>query len=138
MSIVADHCRFIVGVDTHAASHTYTIMESPSGKLLAQETFRRRPRAWHARHPGLGARTEGDVEGVLISAERTGSYGAIVSEHLAKVGHRVVEAPTPSTKRLRGKGKTDTLDAITAARSTLVMDHDRLRDRRAGEVQTAM
>lgn len=138
MSIVADHCRFIVGVDTHAASHTYTIMESPSGKLLAQETLPTTTAGLAREASWIGRRTEGDVEGVLISAERTGSYGAIVSEHLAKVGHRVVEAPTPSTKRLRGKGKTDTLDAITAARSTLVMDHDRLRDRRAGEVQTAM
>lgn len=33
MSIVADHYQFIVGVDTHAATHTYAIVESPSGKL---------------------------------------------------------------------------------------------------------
>lgn len=138
MSIVADHYRFIVGVDTHAATHTYAIMESPSGKLLAQETFPTTTAGLARVTSWIGRRTEGDIEGVLISAECTGSYGAIMSDHLAKVGYRVVEAPTPSTKRLRGKGKTDTLDAITAARSTLVMDHDKLRDRRAGEVQTAM
>lgn len=138
MSIVADHYRFIVGVDTHAATHTYAIMESPSGKLLAQETFPTTTAGLARVASWIGRRSEGDIEGVLISAECTGSYGAIMSEHLAKVGYRVVEAPTPSTKRLRGKGKTDTLDAITAARSTLVMDHDKLRDRRAGEVQTAM
>jgi len=27
-------------------------------------------------------------------------------------GYRVVEAPTPSAKRLRGTGKTDALDAL--------------------------
>lgn len=48
------------------------------------------------------------------------------------------QAPAPSAKRLRGKGKTDTLDAITAARSTVVMELDRLRDRRTGQVQTAL
>lgn len=138
MAIVADHYRFIVGVDTHAASHTYAIMESPSGKLLAQETFPTTPAGLARVASRIGRRSEGDIECVLISAECTGSYGAIMSEHLATVGYCVVEAPTPSTKRLRGKGKTDTLDAITAARSTLVMDHDKLRDRRAGEVQTAM
>lgn len=138
MSIVADHYRFIVGVDTHAATHTYAIMESPSGRLLAQETFPTttaglsRVAAWIAR------RTEGDIEGVLISAECTGSYGAVMAGRLAQVGYRVVEAPTPTTKRLRGKGKTDDLDAITAARSTLIMDHGKLRDRRAGDVQTAL
>jgi len=61
-----------------------------------------------------------------------------MADRLAEIGYRVVEAPAPSAKRLRGKGKTDTLDAITAARSTMVMDIDSLRDRRAGEVQTAL
>lgn len=72
------------------------------------------------------------------SAEGTGSYGAIMAERLAQIGYRVVEAPAPSAKRLRGKGKTDTLDAITAARSTLVMQLQCLLDRRAGELQTAL
>lgn len=64
--------------------------------------------------------------------------GAVMAELMAKTGYRVVEAPAPSVKRLRGAGKTDTLDAVTAARSTLVMDINRLRDRRAGELQTAL
>lgn len=80
----------------------------------------------------------GRIDDVLISAEGTGSYGALLAERLAQIGHRVVEAPTPSNKRLRGKGKTNVLDAITAARSTLVMDLAKLRDRRADQVQTAL
>jgi hypothetical protein len=39
MSIVADQYRFVVGVDTHAATHTYALVESPSGKELGTETF---------------------------------------------------------------------------------------------------
>lgn len=39
---------------------------------------------------------------------------------------------------MRGRGKTDTLDPIVAARSTLIMDIGRLRDLRAGEFQTAL
>jgi hypothetical protein len=50
----------------------------------------------------------------------------------------VVEAPTPSAKRLRDNGKTDTLDAVTAARSTIVTDLDDLRDRRRGQVRAAL
>ncbi len=38
MSIVADHYRFVVGVDTHAATHTYALVESPSGRELGTET----------------------------------------------------------------------------------------------------
>jgi len=39
LSIVADNYRFVVGVDTHAATHTYALLESPSGKELGTETF---------------------------------------------------------------------------------------------------
>lgn len=138
MSIVADHYRLVVGVDTHAATHTYALVESPSGRQLGQETFPTtnmglsRAEAWIGRHTG------GDLEGTLVSAEGTGSYGAVMAERLAELGYRVVEAPAPSAKRLRGKGKTDALDAITAARSTIVMGIESLRDRRAGEVQTTL
>ncbi|MGL5826261.1 MAG: IS110 family transposase [Nocardioides sp.] len=104
MSIVADHYRFVVGVDTHAATHTYAIIESPSGKELGTETFPtttaglKRAGAW------IGRRTGGDVDGVLIAAEGTGSYGAVMAELMSETGYRVVEAPAPSAKRLRGTG----------------------------------
>lgn len=138
MSIVADHYRYVVGVDTHAATHTYALVESPSGKELGTGTFPTTT-AGLARAAGwIGRRVGGDVDGVLISAEGTGSYGAVMAELLSESGYRVVEAPAPSAKRLRGVGKTDTLDALTAARSTLVMQMERLRDRRAGELQTAL
>ena len=45
-----------------------------------------------------------------------------MADRLALVGYRGVQATSPSAKRLRGKGKTATLDAITAALSTMVMD----------------
>lgn len=138
MSIVADNYRFVVGVDTHAATHTYALLESPSGKELGTETFPTTTAGLNRAVAWLGRRTGGDVDGVLISAEGTGSYGAVMADLLSETGYRVVEAPAPSAKRLRGTGKTDTLDAIIAARSTLVMDVQRLRDRRAGELQTAL
>lgn len=138
MSIVADHYRFVVGVDTHAATHTYALIESPSGKEIGTETFPTTTAGLSRAAGWIGRRTGGDVDGVLVSAEGTGSYGAMMAEVLAETGYRVVEAPAPSAKRLRGTGKTDSLDALTAARSTLVMQLDRLRDRRAGELQTAL
>jgi len=138
LSIVADHYRFVVGVDTHAATHTYALLESPSGKELVTETFPTTPAGLSRAAAWVGRRTGGDVDGVLVSAEGTGSYGAVMANLMSETGYRVVEAPAPSAKRLRGVGKTDTLDAVTAARSTLVMDVNRLRDRRAGELQTAL
>ena len=132
---VAHAYRFVVGVDTHAATHSYAILDA-AGALLDEQTFPTttagiaRAREWIAR------RTEGDLDGVLVAAEGTGSYGAVLAEALAEVGYRVVEAPTP--RRERGRGKTDAMDAVTAARSTLTMPVDRLRDRRGGQDQVAL
>jgi len=133
---VADIYRYVVGVDTHAATHSYAIVAAPNGALIDQATFPtntaglRRAREW------IGRRTGGDLDGVLVAAEGTGSYGAVLGDVLEAAGYRVVEAPTP--RRERGRGKTDTLDAVLAARSTLVVPVTLLRDRRAGEIQAAL
>ena len=132
---VAESYRFVVGVDTHAATHSYAIFAS-SGRLVDEQTFPTttagitRAREWIAR------RTDGDLDGVLVAAEGTGSYGAVLAERLSEVGYRVVEAPTP--RRERGRGKTDAMDALTAARATLAMALSRLRDRRGGQDQVAL
>ena len=101
LSIVADNYRFVVGVDTHAATHTYALLESPSGKELGTETFPTTPAGLGRAVAWLGRRTGGDIDGVLISAEGTGSYGAVMADLVSQTGYRVVEAPTPSSKRLR-------------------------------------
>ena len=73
---------------------------------------------------------------MLIAVEGTGSYGAVLSDVLQQVGYRVVEAPTP--RRARARSKTDALDALLAARSSLVMPLTTLRDRRTGDLQSAL
>lgn len=132
---VADIYRHVVGVDTHAATHTYAIVTS-TGALVDQATFPTTTAGLSRARDWVGRRTDGDIDGVLIAAEGTGSYGAVMSEVLEEDGYRVVEAPTP--RRERGRGKTDTLDAVLAARSTLVMPMALLRDRRAGQAQAAL
>ena len=59
-----------------------------------------------------------------------------LSDLLQQVGYRVVEAPTP--RRARARSKTDALDALLAARSSLVMPLTTLRDRRTGDLQSAL
>jgi len=135
-TIVADVYRYVVGVDTHAATHSYTIVAAANGALIDQATFPttaaglRRARDW------IGRRTDGDLDGVLVAVEGTGSYGAVLGDVLEEAGYRIVEAPTP--RRERGRGKTDSLDAALAARSTLVVPLSMLRDRRAGQVHAAL
>lgn len=132
---VAETYRYVVGVDTHAATHSYAIVNR-SGALLDQASFPTTPAGLRRARDWIGRRTEGDLDSVLISAEGTGSYGAVLSDVLDEAGYRVVEAPTP--RRERDRGKTDALDAVLAARSTLVMALSMLRDRRAGQAHTAL
>ena len=133
---VAETYRYIVGVDTHAATHSYAIVCAPNGALIDQASFPTTPAGLRRARDWIGRRTGGDLDGVLVAAEGTGSYGAVLGDVLEDAGYRVVEAPTPS--RVRGQGKTDELDAVLAARSTLLLEMTKLRDRRAGQAHTAL
>ena len=135
-AIVADIYRFVVGVDTHAATHSYAIVTAPNGALVDQATFPTNPAGLRRARDWIGRRTGGDLDGVLIAAEGTGSYGALLGDVLEEAGYRIVEAPTP--RRERGRGKTDALDAVLAARGVLVEPLVMLRDRRAGDTHTAL
>jgi len=138
LTIVADHYRFVVGVDTHAATHSYAVVECPTGRIVDQTTFPTTTAGLARAQAWIGRRTNGEIDTVLIAAEGTGSYGAIAADRFEQAGYRVVEAPTPSAKRLRDNGKTDSLDAVTAARSAIVTDLDDLRDRRRGQIRAAL
>lgn len=133
---VADFYRYVVGVDTHAATHSYAIIAAPnrgSGRpdLLPDHARAglRRARDW------VGRRTDGDLGGVLISAEGAGSYGGVHQRRARRC--RLSRRRGPPPRRDRGRGKTHALDAVLAARSTPVIALPDLRDRRAREVHTA-
>ncbi len=114
---VAYRYRYVVGVDTHAATHSYAIVAA-SGALLDQATFPTTPTGLRRARDWIGRRTQGDLDSVLIAAEGTGSYGALLADVLESGGHRVVEAPTP--RRERGRGKTDALGTAARIGDTLV------------------
>ena len=39
MPVVAEQYTYVVGVDTHARTHTYAVVEASTGRLLAREQF---------------------------------------------------------------------------------------------------
>ena len=78
---VAETYRYVVGVDTHAATHSYAIVNH-SGALLDQASFPTTPAGLRRARDWIGRRTGGDLDSVLISAEGTGSYGAVLSDVL--------------------------------------------------------
>ena len=138
--IVADTYQFVVGIDTHAATHHYAIIDTRTGGVLDDAEFPThakgllRAAAWITRR--TGELTSGDLGQVLISIEGTRSYGAQITTLLVRAGYRVVDAPSP--KRERGTGKNDHIDAVVAARGSLHKQLDQLADARAGQTSTTL
>jgi transposase len=111
--IEAVQLRVIVGVDTHTDVHVAAALDQ-HGRLL--DTSAPSTAAGHARLLDW-ARGFGVVE--QIGVEGTGSYGAGLTRHLHKAGVNVVEMVRPNRQTRRRRGKSDAIDAETAARSVL-------------------
>lgn len=116
-SIVSDEFEFVIGVDTHAATHTFAVVAAATGAVLAHAVFPTstgglsRAQSWMARRTA-GAAT-------LVVVEGTGSFGAILTEQLVAAGRAVAEAAKMPASDRRGKGKSDELDAVRIARAVL-------------------
>jgi transposase len=105
------------GVDTHLEVHVAAALDERGG-LLGTASFAMTPVGdrelveWFA--------SLGTV--VLIGVEGTGSYGAGLTRHLQVLGIAVVEVDRPNRQRRRRHGKSDTHDAISAARAVFAGD----------------
>jgi transposase len=102
------------GVDTHADIHVAAAVDHLGGVLGTAEfdttaAGYRRLLAWLR---GFGPLHKVGVEG-------TGSYGAGLARHLTEQGVQVVEVARPNRQLRRRRGKSDTLDAVAAAREVL-------------------
>ena len=110
----ADRAGVFGGVDTHKHIHVAAAVDA-AGRLLGTASFAA-DRHGYARLLGwLGSL--GAV--VRVGVEGTGSYGAGLTRHLAAGGIDVVEVNRPNRQARRRRGKTDTVDAESAARAAL-------------------
>lgn len=135
MPIVAEQFSFVVGVDTHARTHTYVVVEAVTGRLIDLEQFPVTA-AGIARALGwIGRRTTGSV---LAAVEGVGSYGAGLVAALEAAAIPVVEAKPPRSAVREGRDKSDRHDAEAAARGMLGREVDKLPHPRAGKVRSAL
>ena len=131
MTIVAELFEHVVGIDTHARTHTYCLIHSATGAVIDTAAFpttkagQRRAISWIVRRTGGG---------VLAAVEGTSSYGAGISTTLGEAGFDVAEV-RPAARRTHAHiGKSDAIDAEAAARSVLGSDFDKLpKPREAGQ-----
>ena len=113
-TLASDAVVVIGGVDTHADIHVAAACD-PLGAVLGTESFPTTPSGYRRLLAFLVS--FGPV--TVVGVEGTGSYGAGLARHLAEVGVRVVEVNRPNRQVRRRHGKSDTVDAIAAARAVI-------------------
>lgn len=102
------------GVDTHKEVHVAAAIDQ-LGRILGTGSFPstqagyRRLLSWLI---SFGELTEVGIEG-------TGAYGTGLCRFMTDAGVNVVEVNRPDRQRRRLRGKSDTVDAESAARSAL-------------------
>lgn len=132
MTIVAHAHPFVIGVDTHARTHTLAVLIAATGELVATEQFPAtaagigRAIAWVVR------RTGGEL-GALWVIEGVASYGARLASAVNHAGFEVVEAARMDPRTHRGAGKSDPLDARRIAAAVLSLEPEQLRRPRSDD-----
>ena len=126
MTIVEAPPGITGGVDTHLDVHVAAALD-PLGRLIGSESFTTDTKGYRELLEWL--RSFGDV--TKVGVEGTGSYGAGLARYLRRERVHVVEVNRPNRQARRNSGKTDTLDAIEAARAALsgkAKGHAKTRD----------
>lgn len=106
--------KVIVGVDTHKHIHVAVAIDHHGARLgdLAVSADTGGYTQLESWAKALGWLDRFGVEG-------TGSYGAGLTSYLRRCGHRVIEVNRGDRRARRQNGKSDTVDAESAARSVL-------------------
>jgi transposase len=113
-AFVSSAASIIVGVDTHKAVHVAVAIDLLGSRLASCSASADRDGyaelvAW--------ARTLGSI--AAFGIEGTGSYGVGLASFVRRQALRVVEVSHCDRRKRRNNGKSDTIDAETAARSVL-------------------
>jgi transposase len=106
--------RVIGGVDAHADTHQVAALDA-HGALLGSASFPTTLAGYHALLAWLESFGEVDRVGV----ESTGSYAAALTRYLLGEGVVVLEVNQPHRHTRRRRGKSDGVDAESAARHAL-------------------
>jgi transposase len=112
-----------VGVDTHKERH-YTVALDPLGQLLGERSFAASAAGYHELQ-----RWAERADELVFGVEGAGSWAAGLCQHLQETGHTVLEAERPR-RRERRAGKSDRIDALSAAQRALGSEHVSIPRRR--------
>ncbi|MCG2621237.1 IS110 family transposase [Arthrobacter sp. I2-34] len=117
MSTVRDEYTNIVGVDTHARTNTYAILSAASGQVIDTATFPTNPSGLQRAIAWINRRSEPGK--TLVAIEGTNSYGSGLTRALRSTDLDLCEVRPPRRTSRAGRGKSDDIDALAAARTVL-------------------
>lgn len=113
MTTMTDHPSYVTaGVDTHRDTHTTAVLDH-QGRLLKTATFATTAAGYKELHQWVAS--YGTID--KIGVEGTGSYGKGLTRYLTNQEVTVIEVGRPNRQHRRRHGKSDTSDAIAAARA---------------------
>ena len=118
MTTKCSTAKVVAGVDTHADTHHVAVVDAATGGVLGDKKFP----TGRAGYTALLAFVCAFGQVLRFGVEGTNSYGAGLSRHLRAAGHTVVEVVRPNRAERRLRGKSDPLDAISAARTAMAPD----------------
>ena len=104
----------VLGVDTHLDLHVAVALDQ-LGRRLGELTVPTTAKGYQS----LVSWAESFGPVWCAGVEGTGSYGVGLARHLRTAGIAVMEVERPKRRHLRRNGKSDPLDAQTAARAVL-------------------
>ena len=122
MTMVSQVFRHVVGVDTHAKTHTLVAIDQLGARHSTAQTFPTNPGGLKRAKAWIERETTAPV---LVAMEGTGSYGAQFCDLLIAAGMRVSETKPPK-RGVRRAGKSDPIDAEHAARYALALPVEQL------------
>ncbi len=131
-TIQPDARKVIVGVDTHKHVHVAVAIDTRGVRLddrscAADSDGYQQLITWAERHGRIAA----------FGIEGIGSYGAGLARAVRRAGHQVLEVNRGDRRTRRIAGKSDTVDAETAARSVLAGQSTAIPKTADGAVEVA-
>ncbi|HJF14794.1 MAG TPA: IS110 family transposase [Enteractinococcus helveticum] len=135
MTLVAEYYDYVVGIDTHARTHTYAIVNTRTGARDGCQTFPVSAAGIHRAIAWIQRNTSGAI---LAAVEGTRSYGATITHALTVQNITVVEVKPPRKRQRAGVGKSDDIDATTAAMTVLPHEVSALLQPRSDGLRAAL
>lgn len=111
--MVAEAVDFVVGVDTHGERHSFALVDARTGALLDEWQLPARASGYRRALALANKLADGRR---LWALEGSGSYGAALARFLIAAGECVREVERPWRHGPRARLKSDSLDAVRAAR----------------------